>query len=332
MHHDHSHHDHDHVPSNKKILLFSFILISSFMLVEFIGGLITNSLALLSDAGHMLSDSFALGIALAALYIGQRHRNAKHSFGYQRIEILVASINGLSLILIALWIFVEAIIRFGHPQLIDVQGMLLISLLGLVVNLMVAWILFRSSDTEHDLNMRGAFLHVLSDLFGSVGAIAAALCIYFFNWNWADPLASIFVAILVLRSGLSITLKAGHILMQGTPERFASAQIQQHLRSFAPIVDVHDLHIWSLNSKRFILTCHVVVDAAMSMTQVQDLLQDIEHSLEHLGIEHVTIQIETSKHRHQHDCAFAHAAPKHTSHAHHPHEHAHDAAHEHHHH
>ncbi|KAA8735613.1 cation transporter [Acinetobacter qingfengensis] len=320
MSHDHSHdhHDHDHVPNNKKILLLSFILISVFMVVEFIGGFFTNSLALISDAGHMLSDSVALGIALAAVYIGQRASNMRHSFGYQRFEILAASINGLTLVVIALYIFIEALVRFRTPQEINIQGMLIISSLGLLINIIVAWMMFSGSDTQHDLNMRGAFLHVLSDLLGSVGAISAALCIYFFDWKWADPLASVLVAILVLRSGASITFKAGHILMQGTPDRFDPEKIKQQILQLKDIIDVHDLHLWSLNSKRYILSCHIVVNDDMTMSKVQEILFEVENSIKKLGIEHTTIQTETRDHQHHRTCSLEI-----------PHQHGHDHQHDH---
>jgi cobalt-zinc-cadmium efflux system protein len=297
-HHHHTHEQHSHVPNNKKVLLISFLLISIFMLIEFIGGFITHSLALISDAGHMLSDSVALGIALAAVLIGQKQRNAQKSFGYQRFEILAAALNGLTLIIIAVYIFIEALLRLQQPQEIHVQGMLLISGLGLLINIIVAVMMFKGSDTEHDLNMRGAFLHVISDLLGSVGAIIAALCIYFFAWTWADSLASVLVAILVLRSGVQIALKASHILMQGTPEQFNPHNIEQQLRQFEQVQDVHDLHIWSLSSKHYVLSCHVVVKDDMTMLDVQQLLHRIEHHILDLGIEHVTIQTETTGHHH----------------------------------
>lgn len=306
QHDDEHHHDHDHshIPNNKRILLISFILIAGFMVVEFVGGYLTNSLALISDAGHMLSDSVALGIALAAVFIGQKNITAEKSFGYQRFEILAAALNGITLIAISVYILIEAIIRIQTPQEIHLEGMLIIASLGLLINIIVAWMMFKGSDTEHDLNMRGAFLHVLSDLLGSVGAIVAALCIYFFGWQWADPVASVLVAVLVLRSGVQVTLKASHVLMQGTPERFKTEKLREHILNVDDILDVHDLHIWSLSSTRYILSCHIVVNDEMTMVEVQTLLDKIEHLLLKMGIEHVTIQTETAAHHHKdiHHC------------------------------
>ncbi|MFU8927345.1 cation diffusion facilitator family transporter [Acinetobacter puyangensis] len=327
--HDHDQHDHSHIPANKKVLIISFLLISIFMLVEFVGGYLTNSLALISDAGHMLSDSVALGIALAAVFIGQKNSNTQKSFGYQRFEILAAALNGITLVAIAIYIFIEAILRFQTPQHIDVQGMLSISVIGLIINIFVAWMMFKGSDTEHDLNMRGAFLHVLSDLLGSVGAIVAALCIFFFGWFWADTVASIIVAVLVLRSGYLVAVKASHVLMQGTPEQFNPEKIKHDILQLENIIDVHDLHIWSLTSKRYILSCHIVVDDTMQMADVQTLLHQIEHNMLDLGIEHVTIQTETTAHHHDHihNCTMENEQHDHTSHQHshdgHTHQHQH---------
>lgn len=305
--HQHSHnnkknhqhdHDHSHIPSNKKVLIISFILISGFMLVEFFGGIITNSLALLSDAGHMLSDAVALGVALLAVYMSQKAITERNSFGYQRFEILAAALNGITLIAISIYICVEAILRFQQPEHIQIFGMLIISSIGLLINIIVAWFMFKNSDTEHDLNMRSAYLHVLSDMLGSIGAIIAALCLYFLGWEWADPLASIFVALLVLRSGIQVTRKASHILMQGTPERFDIQQIQSIILEHPLIIDLHDLHVWSLSSKQYILSCHIIVDENNTMPQVQAILNDIEKQMALLGIHHTTLQTETIAHQH----------------------------------
>ena len=189
-HHNHSHHNHSH-GANKKVLLISFIIITTYMIVEAIGGFVTNSLALISDAGHMLSDSVALGIALAAFILGEKAANQSKTYGYKRFEILAAVLNGITLMLIAVFIFYEAINRFANPPEVATTGMLIISSIGLLVNILVAWIMMRGGDTEENLNMRGAYLHVLSDMLGSVGAIIAALLMMFFGFGWADPLASV---------------------------------------------------------------------------------------------------------------------------------------------
>ena len=297
MGHDHGH-NHTH-GANKKVLLISFIIITGYMLVEAMGGFITNSLALLSDAGHMLSDSISLAIALIAFKLGEKAASNSNTYGYKRFEILAAVINGVTLIAIALFIFYEAIGRFMNPPEVATMGMLIISSIGLVVNILVAWIMMRGADTEENLNMRGAYLHVLSDLLGSVGAIAAALLMMFFGWGWADPLASVIVAFLVLRSGFHVTKSAVHVLMEGTPNNIDMDDIVQTIKNTKGIHSVHDIHIWTITSGLNALSCHAVVDDRLTIAESEKMLQNIEHDLEHKGIQHVTIQLETGTHRHQ---------------------------------
>ena len=296
MAHDHGH-SHAH-SANKKVLLVSFIIITAFMLVEAVGGYLTNSLALLSDAGHMLSDSVSLGIALLAFILGEKTPSQSKTYGYKRFEILAAVLNGVTLILIAFYIFYEAIERFANPPEVATSGMLAISIIGLLVNIFVAWLMVRGGDTEDNLNMRGAFLHVLSDMLGSVGAITAALLMMFFGWGWADPLASVIVAVLVLRSGYYVTKSSLHVLMEGTPENVDVESVIQTIKEKKEIQGIHDLHIWSITSGYNALSCHAVVDSNLTIVESEKLLQDIEHDLGHIGIQHVTIQLETSSHLH----------------------------------
>ncbi|ESV48816.1 cation diffusion facilitator family transporter, partial [Staphylococcus epidermidis] len=195
-------HEHNHTHgANKKTLMISFIIITGYMIIEAIGGILTNSLALLADAGHMLSDSISLGVGLLAFILGEKAADYSKTYGYKRFEILAAVFNGVTLVLIAIYIFYEAYQRFTDPPEVASTGMLIIATIGLLVNILVAWILMRGGDTKENLNIRAAFLHVIGDLLGSVGAIIAALMILFFNWGWADPLASVIVAVLVLISG-----------------------------------------------------------------------------------------------------------------------------------
>ena len=267
MENDHNH-NHTH-GANKKTLLISFIIITSYMIVEGLGGFFTNSLALISDAGHMLSDSISLGIALIAFTLGAKQANTNKTFGYKRFEILAAVLNGITLMLIAIYIFYEAIERFKNPPEVASTGMLIIALVGLFINIIVAWIMLRGSDVEENLNMRGAYLHVISDMLGSIGAVIAALLIIFFRWGWADPLASVIVAILVLRSGFYVTKSS-----------------------------IHDFHVWSVTSGLNALSCHIVVEDTMTITENEFLLKRIEHELNHQNIQHVTIQTETSNNNH----------------------------------
>jgi len=292
-------HNHDHTHgANKKVLLVSFIIITLYMFVEAIGGVLTNSLALLADAGHMLSDAISLGVALLAFTLGEKAANNSKTYGYKRFEILAAVLNGLTLIIIALFIFYEAIGRFQNPPEVASSGMLIIATIGLLVNILVAWIMMRGGDVEENLNMRGAYLHVISDMLGSIGAIVAALLIMFFGWGWADPLASVIVAALVLRSGYFVTKAGLHVLMEGTPENVEIDDVIETIIGTKGIEGVHDLHIWSITSGLNALSCHVIVDEHMSVGESERLLRQIEHDLEHQNIHHMTIQLETSAHQH----------------------------------
>lgn len=297
MGHNHSH-SHGH-SSNKKVLLLSFIIITSYMLIEAVGGFITNSLALLSDAGHMLSDSISLVIALLAFQLGEKAASFNNTYGYKRFEIIAAMINGVTLILISLYIIYEAIGRFANPPEVATTGMLIISIIGLLVNVIVAWIMLRGGNTEHNLNMRGAFLHVISDMLGSVGAIIAAIVIMAFGWGWADPLASVIVAILILRSGYFVMKDALHILMEGTPQNVNVKEVIEIMEKAEGIQGIHDLHIWSITSELNALSCHAVVANDLTVAESEKILRHLEHELEHKGITHMTIQLETGTHNHE---------------------------------
>ncbi|GLO68345.1 MULTISPECIES: cation diffusion facilitator family transporter [Oceanobacillus] len=296
MGHNHGH-DHTH-GANKKALMISFIIITSYMIIEAIGGFLTNSLALLSDAGHMLSDSISLGVGLLAFTLGEKVANYSKTYGYKRFEILAAVFNGVTLLLISIYIFYEAFQRFTEPPEVASTGMLIIASIGLLVNILVAWILMRG-DTEENLNLRAAFLHVLGDLLGSVGAVTAALLIMFFGWGWADPLASVIVAILVLISGWRVTKDAIHVLMEGTPKNVDLDNIIKTMENVIGVLSIHDLHVWSITSGQNALSCHAVVDGNLSVLECQKILRKIEHELEHKGIGHVTIQMENNDHPHE---------------------------------
>lgn len=299
-HHGHSHghgHGHGHGHShgntgNKKALLLAFLLISSFMVIEVIGGIVTNSLALLSDAGHMLSDAAALGLSFFAIKLGERKSSASKTYGYRRFEIIAAALNGITLILISLYIFYEAYHRFFNPPEVQSGGMLLISTIGLFVNIIAAWILMRG-DKDENLNVRSAFLHVIGDMLGSVGAIIAALLMLFFGWGIADPIASVIVAILIIISGWRVTKEAFHILMEGTPAHIEVEKVKSSLLKIPNVTEVHDLHIWSLTSGMPMLSCHVAIKDARIHDKILREAQSILH--DDFGIEHSTIQVENKE-------------------------------------
>lgn len=289
--HNHSHNEHNHSHNaNKKALAISFLLIASFMFIEFIGGYLTNSLALLSDAGHMLSDAVALGLSLSALIFGAKAATPSKTYGYKRFEILAALLNGVVLILISIFIFKEAIERLSTPPQVIGKGMMIISVIGLIINIVVAWILQSQGSTEENLNVKSAFLHVIGDLLGSVGAIIAALLIIFFGWYIADPIASMIVSVLVLYSGWNVLKEAVNILMEAKPTNIDSNKVISLLKSVDGVEDVHDLHIWMITSDFSSMTVHLKVrrDADRDL-----ILEQAKKSIDkEFGLKHVTIQIE----------------------------------------
>lgn len=259
------------------------------MIVEVIGGILTNSLALLSDAAHMLSDAFALGLSLFAFKLSEKVSNSNKTYGYKRFEILAAFINGITLLVISLYIFWEAYHRFLEPP--NVSGtMLWIAVIGFLVNVIVALILIKGGDTKNNLNLRSALLHVLGDLLGSVGAIIAGLLILFFDWNIADPIASVIVAVLILVSGYRVTSDSVHILMEGTPTDLSITDIEKCLTSLEGVINIHDLHVWTITSGFPALSCHLVVEEHIDR---DELLKEAAKLLdEKFSIEHSTIQME----------------------------------------
>src|SRR5699024_8123647 len=212
-------------------------------------------------------------IALMAFTFSSKAADYGKTYGYKRFEILAAVINGVTLILISGYIIYEAIGRFQNPPEIASAGMLTIAIIGLLVNVLVAWIMLRGADVKENLNMRGAYLHVISDMLGSVGAIIAALLIMFFGWRWADPLASVIVAALVLRSCYFVTKAGLHVLMEGTPENVDFDDVIETIQRTKGIEGVHDLHVWSITSGLNALSCHAVVDERMSIAESERLLR-----------------------------------------------------------
>jgi cobalt-zinc-cadmium efflux system protein len=303
MGHNHSHgHSHGHGHShtnNKKALFWSFLLIAAFMIVEVIGGIITNSLALLSDAGHMLSDAAALGLSLFAMKLGERKATHSKTYGFKRFEIIAAALNGLTLIVISIYIFIEAYHRLTDPPEVQSLGMLTISVIGLLVNMIAAWILM-SGDKDENLNVRSAFLHVIGDMLGSVGAIIAALLIYFFGWGLADPIASIAVAILIIISGWRVSKESFHVLMEGTPEQIKLNEVKDEIMKIPEVKDVHDVHVWSITSGVFMLSGHIAVEGEGAHDRVLRAAQKLLH--DRFGIDHSTLQVEAE----EHGCPCAH--------------------------
>lgn len=290
-HHGHSHihsHGHSHT-NNKKALFSSFLLISVLMVVEVIGGIVTNSLTLLSDAGHMLSDAGSLGLSFFAIKLGEKKGTQINTYGFKRFEIIAAALNGLLLIFVSLMILYEALHRFFAPPKVQSTGMLLISCIGFLVNIMAAWILMKG-DKEENLNVRSAFLHVIGDLLGSIGAIVAALLILFLGWGIADPVASVIVSILIIISGIRVTKDSFHILMEGAPAQIDSDKLKEALKKIPMVKEVHDLHIWTITSGYPVLSCHLTITNDGIHDDILFRAQKVLH--DEFDIEHSTIQVE----------------------------------------
>lgn len=297
--HAHGHaHGHGHGAS-QRALLITLVLVVGYMACEVVGGLLANSLALLADAGHMLSDAAALGLSLFALWAARRPAGPQHTYGYVRTEILAALINGATLVAIALYIFVEAFQRWGHPA--EVQGplMMAVAVGGLIVNLIGLKLL--GGGEKENLNVRGAWLHVLTDMLGSLGAIAAGALVWAFGWNWADPAVSGLIALLVLYSAWSLLSETVGVLMEWAPRHVDVAALRGALCGLDGVVRVYDLHVWTIASGRVALSARVAITAEQADT---DLLQAV-HNLLHadFGIHHVTVQLEPNGFEESESCA-----------------------------
>ena len=280
---------HTHAGSQRRVSI-ALVLTGTFMLVEVVGGILSGSLALLADAGHMLTDTMALGLSAMAFHVSRRPPDGSLTYGYQRFQILAAFVNGLSLLVIVGWILFEAFSRFLNPREIMAETMLVIATVGLVVNL-VSFVVLHTGDRDN-LNMRGAALHVAGDLLGSVAAIVAALVIITTGWVLIDPLLSIVVAGLILRSAWSLVKRSAHVLLEGAPEWLDVAAMQQRIINNVHGVDgIHHVHIWGLTPQQLMLTMHVTVSEPVASQSA--VIRDVKRLLQQeYGVGHSTIEIE----------------------------------------
>lgn len=287
--HAHHHHQgHGHSAGNRRRLALTLGLAAVYMLAEAVGGWLTGSLALLADAGHMLSDAAALGLSLFAIWIAQRPPTPRRTWGYHRTEILAALANGATLFAISIWVVVEAVERFRNPPEVDAPVMMAIAVGGLVINLIGLGIL--SGGRNDSLNVRGAWLHVLTDALGSVQAIVAGALIWAYGWQWADPLASILISLLVVWSAWHLIKETVGVLMEGTPAHIDLDEVRTALAGLPGVRGVHDLHVWTITSGMEALSAHLVVEGEASTT---GLLRQVQSSLhDRFGIHHATVQIE----------------------------------------
>jgi cobalt-zinc-cadmium efflux system protein len=273
-------------------MLWAMLLTATFTVAEVVGGLLSGSLALLADAGHMLTDTAALGIAWAAARLSQRPPDALRSYGYHRLQVIAALLNSIGFIAIVIWILVEAFQRLQQPVQVLGGPMLAVAVVGLAVNLIALTLLHGGH--HHDLNVKAAMLHVLGDLLGSVAAIAAAAVILLTGWMPIDPLLSVLVALLILRGAVSVVRQSLHILLEGTPPEFEREALEQALIEVVPgVTGVHHIHVWSLSPEKPLLTMHVEVadtsDYNRTLLAIKRVLSD------DFGIHHATVQIETGR-------------------------------------
>ncbi|MEX5539983.1 cation diffusion facilitator family transporter [Pseudomonas poae] len=284
---------------HERKLWIALCLTSSFMIAEVIGAFVTGSLALLSDAAHMMTDALALAIALVAIQVAKRAADRKRTFGYARFEILAAAFNALLLFAVAFYILYEAWQRLRAPAEIQSTGMLVIALLGLIVNLVSMRLL--SSASDESLNVKGAYLEVWSDMLGSIGVIIAALVIMFTGWGWVDSVVAAAIGFWVLPRTWTLLKESMNVLLQGVPHGIDIDQVEQGIRRVPGVEDVHDLHIWALTSGKNVLSAHLVAaPTSGSEQQILSLVTQLLH--EQFDISHVTLQVENAGFHHdEHD-------------------------------
>lgn len=291
-HKEHHHaQGHDHARgSNEKSLRIALALTSAFLITEVVGGMLTKSLALLSDAAHMMTDVAALVIALVAIRISRRPADHKRTFGYHRFEILAAAVNAAALFIVGFYILYEAVQRFRQPPSIETGWMLGIAIAGLVVNLLSMRVL--AAGSGESLNMKGAYLEVWSDMLGSIAVIAGALLIRFTGWWWIDPVLAVGIGLWVLPRTWGLLSESVNVLLEGVPEGLELAEINTLLAAVPGVVSVHDLHVWAITSGKNSLTAHLVLADGDENEQQRVLAVARQQLQEQFGLTHTTIQVE----------------------------------------
>ncbi|MGQ9858008.1 MAG: cation diffusion facilitator family transporter [Thermodesulfobacteriota bacterium] len=276
--------------ANRRALLVAMGITVGIMVVEAIGGFWANSLALLSDAGHMLMDVLALGLSLIALQFTVRPASPTKTYGFYRMEILAALVNGSSLLLICGFIMYEAYRRFKAPEEVDTATMLVVAAIGLVANVGAAMAMTRRS--KESLNLRGAYLHIIGDALSSIGVILGGLIIRYTGWQVVDPIISALICVVIFRGALKLVGESVHILLESVPRNLDLAEIQKELLRIPGVKDLHDVHLWTISSGIYAMSAHVLVDDIL-MSRTGEILQEVNRLLRsHYGIEHTTIQFE----------------------------------------
>ena len=291
-HHDHSGHAHDFREASRRSLITALALISSYMVAEVVGGVLSGSLALIADAGHMLTDAAAIGLALLAMTLANREASTTRTWGFHRTEVLAAMINALSLWLIAAWIVFEAYERFSAHHDMHIEGglMMAVGIGGLIVNIIAAYILHASS--EHSMNVEGALQHVIADLLGSIGVIISGILIIAFDWTIADPIISVVIALLIVLGSWRLVAQVVHVLLEGSPDRIDMYRLCSEMEEVEGVTIIHDVHCTTITSGYEALTAHVLIDPDHS-DNFDDILREMRRiASEDFGIAHVTIQVE----------------------------------------
>ncbi|MBU0924347.1 cation diffusion facilitator family transporter, partial [bacterium] len=286
-HHEHDHgHSHDHRGTDKKLLKIALIITFITMLAEFIAGFISNSLALVSDAIHMFTHSFALLISLIAIIIASKKAPLSKTFGFYRAEVLAAFINGITIVLSIVWILYEAIHRFLNPGVIDIKIAMIVAIIGLVVNIITGVILMQGD--KHNVNLKSAFVHMLSDALSSVAIIIGYIIIYFTSWYFIDIILAIIVAIVIGKWALDILKSSTNTLMESSP--IDIQEVQQFIEKNENVIELHDIHIWEITQDMYNMTAHVKIDKK-SLDKYEEILHEINHDLkEKYKIVHTTFQ------------------------------------------
>jgi cobalt-zinc-cadmium efflux system protein len=279
--------------TSKRTLWITLILTLFFTLVEIVGGIVSNSLALLSDSAHMISDVIALGLSMVAIYLASRPSNSRYTFGYLRFEIIASFLNGLALAVIAVGIFIEGIRRFIHPETINFQLMLIISSIGLVVNIVLTLVLSRSMKEEKNLNVQSALWHFIGDLLSSIGVIVSALLIFATGWLFFDPLISMVIGGIIFTGGARIIRESYLILMEAVPDHFDLEEIRASIMEVEGVEDVHEMHLWAISTEHYSLLAHVFINNEI---QPHCIILAINETLQHkYAIHHSSIQMENAK-------------------------------------
>lgn len=289
--HNHGPHGHSHGGGNETAIGIAAVLTGSFMLAEVVGGLISGSLALLADAGHMLTDFASLLLAWLAFRLAHRPADWQRTYGFDRFSVLAAFVNGMSLFVIAAWICFEAFHRLREP--VEVLGglMLWIALVGLIVNLAAFWVLTRAEG--ENLNVRAAALHVAGDLLGSVAALVASLVIIYTGWTPIDPILSVLVALIILRSAWHVVRESGHILLEGAPRGFDRRKVAEAIVAGVPgVVQAHHIHAWSITEERPMVTLEAQIYPDAEPLEVKTAIKALLH--DKFGIEHATVEVGTA--------------------------------------